>query len=211
MTAQHHELVDAIGVQRVIPVLRTETVTDAVDTALVCAENGMPAVELTTSTPGVAEAARRLSGLGVTVGVGTVRDAREIPALVDAGARFVVSYFRPEGFVAAAISAGALPIPGALTPTEIQTAASEGAGVIKIFPGWQSDPRVIADLVPLVQGVRYIVTAGLTPESTTRWFAAGALAVGTGRALGTVATIGADAVAANVRRVLAEAGAGSQA
>jgi 2-dehydro-3-deoxyphosphogluconate aldolase/(4S)-4-hydroxy-2-oxoglutarate aldolase len=209
VTAQHEQLTEAIAAQRVIPVLRTETVDDAVETALVCAENGMIAVELTTSTPDVAEAARRLGGSGVTVGVGTIRDAGEIAPLVDAGARFVVSYFRPEGFVAAALAAGALPIPGALTPTEIQTAASEGARIIKIFPGWQSDPRVIGDLAPLVRGVRYIVTAGLTPESTTRWFAAGALAVGTGRALGTVATIGADAVAVNVRRVLAEAGAGA--
>jgi len=199
MTADIDSLTRAIAAQRVVPVLRTETVQDAIDTARACAAAGITVIELTTSTPDVHRAVRVLADEGLTVGVGTLRNKGELAAVAKAGALFSVSYFTPSGFVERSLDQGLMPIPGVLTPGEIQAAVSAGARTVKIFPAWQSHPRIISDLAPLVGPVDYIVTAGLTDESTLRWLEAGALAVGAGRALGTVATIGADAVRANVR------------
>ncbi|CAN5319300.1 bifunctional 4-hydroxy-2-oxoglutarate aldolase/2-dehydro-3-deoxy-phosphogluconate aldolase [soil metagenome] len=205
MSADIDTLTKAIAAQRVVPVIRTETVEDAIETARACAAGGMSVVELTTSTPDVHRAVRVLANEGLTVGVGTLRHRNELAAVARAGALFSVSYFTPTGFVERSLDQGLMPIPGALTPGEIQTAVSVGARVVKIFPAWQSDPRIIADLAPLVGPVDYIVTAGLTDESTLRWLEAGALAVGTGRALGTAASIGAEAVRDNVHTALLHA------
>jgi 2-dehydro-3-deoxyphosphogluconate aldolase/(4S)-4-hydroxy-2-oxoglutarate aldolase len=192
--------------QRVIPILRTATVADAIATARVCFRAGMTAIELTTSTQNVREAVSVLASEGVTVGVGTIRSAEEIAVFAAEGASFVVSYFTPEGFVRASIDAGVIPVPGVLTPGEMQRATSEGAGILKIFPSWQSSPKIIGDMAPLLGAVDYIATAGLTPETTRGWLEAGALAVGTGRALGTVAINGEKHVEAYAREILAFAG-----
>jgi len=90
-----------------------------------------------------------------------------------------------------------------LTPNEMQHAVSEGASILKVFPAWQSNPRVIADMAPLLGAVDYVATAGLTRPHMRDWLSAGALAVGIGRSLGTVETVSENLVRENVRALLA--------
>lgn len=204
------DLMTLLARQRVLPILRTASVEDAVATARVCGQEGMEAVELTTTVPDVLVAARTLADEGLTVGIGTLRSAAELASVAEAGARFAVSYFIPDQFISESIALGLLPVPGVLTPNEVQRAVSAGARVVKVFPAWQSDPRLIGDLEPLVRDVHYIATGGLTQQTSAEWLAAGALAVGTGRALGTVATVGEDALRRNIRQTLSDAGAGME-
>jgi len=196
------ELLSAIEAQRVVPVLRTKTVEDAIDTARVCISEGLNVIEFTTSTPGYMEAVKVLAQEGALVGVGTLRDTENLANIRQAGALFSVSYFAPHNFVKASIENNLLPIPGVLTPTEMQLAVNDGAKILKIFPAWQSNPRVIGDVAPLIGPIKFMPTGGLTPESIKEWIKAGAIAIGAGSQLGTLQNVGEEKLRLNIRAAL---------
>lgn len=178
------DLARALENQRFLPVIRSESEEYAIRLGRALREAGVDHIELTTPIPNVIRAVEVLADEGCTVGVGTVRESSEIRAFADAGARFVVSYFNPVNFVTSANDAGVFPIPGAVTPSEIQRARDEGASLIKLFPAWMSHPRIISDLKVIIPGVRYIATGGITLENASKWLRGGALAVGVGSGFG---------------------------
>lgn len=193
-----------IRAQFVIPVLRCSTPDGAIATALALAEGGLKIVELTISTPDVFVAVERLRSEGLCAGVGTVTRPAEVHTAADAGANFVVSFTRPAGFMEAAASRTVLAVPGAMTPTEVHAAVLEGAGVVKLFPARVLGREIIADLRPLMPGVRFIATGGipLAPASISAWLRSGATAVGIGRALGEVDEVGTTEVTRRARRTV---------
>lgn len=197
-----NELLSAIEAQRLVPVLRTKTVEDAIKTARVCVSEGLKVIEFTTSTLGYIEAVEVLAKEGAFIGVGTLRDIENLAKIRQAGAMFSVSYFAPNSFVKESIKNDLMPIPGVLTPTEMQLAVNDGAQVLKIFPAWQSSPRVIGDVAPLIGPIKFMPTGGLNPESIKEWIKAGAIAVGAGSQLGTLQTVGEEKLRMNIRAAL---------
>lgn len=201
--------IEVIAEQRVVPVLRCADWRDAVETARACAAAGCRAVELTMSTPQVERAVAALAGGDVVVGVGTVTTSRSAEELAAAGAAFVVSFCRPDGFVAAAHRAGLAAIPGAATPSEIQACVEDRADAVKLFPARLLTAAFLRDVRPLFPGLRAMATGGVAPsrESLGPWLAAGAFAVGIGSQLGTVSEDGAGEVMRRCAAALAAAGA----
>lgn len=196
LAAPTSDALTELGRQRWVPVLRCSDPDDAVATSLACHEAGADVVELTYSTPGVLEAVRALTEAGMHVGVGTVRTTAQVHDAVEAGASFVVSFYRPRGFLAAAAEAGALAIPGALTPQEICDALDEGARAVKVFPARLVPPAYLSDLRAVLGPVPILATGGIAadPAGIQPWLDAGAWCVGVGGQLGTVARDGADVV-----------------
>ena len=197
-------ILDLIERQRVIPILRTDDLGDALTLARACARARLNVVELTHTTPRVEEAVRILSDEGLSVGVGTVTRAEQVSAAAQAGARFVVSFARPRGMVATAGELGLAAIPGAFTPTEIEACLSEGAPAVKLFPARAVSPGYLRDIRAVLPGLRAMVTGGLTAsaESIGPWLDAGALAVGLGGDLGRAAD-GAEEVERRARAAVA--------
>jgi 2-dehydro-3-deoxyphosphogluconate aldolase/(4S)-4-hydroxy-2-oxoglutarate aldolase len=189
---------EAIADQRVVPVIRCGDLEDAVQTARAAAAAGMRVVELTLTTPGVYEAIRELDGL--LVGLGTLTSADDVAPAVEAGAAFLVSFGNPSGFVAAAREAGVPALPGVLTPGE---ALAAGTDVMKLFPARLVSPAYLRDLAAVMPTARFVPTGGIEPADAGAWLAAGALAVGLGSSLGTVARVGADEVERRCRAALA--------
>jgi 2-dehydro-3-deoxyphosphogluconate aldolase/(4S)-4-hydroxy-2-oxoglutarate aldolase len=201
------DVLERIAAQRVVPVLRSGDVADAVATARACARAGMEVIELTHSTPDVEIAIRELSRDGVTVGVGTVTSAAQVEPAIAAGAAFVVSFTAPEGMVQAARALGVPAIPGALTPTEVADCLAQGAPAVKLFPARGLAPAYLRDLRAVMPQLRAIVTGGLraSAEDVVPWLEAGALAVGLGGDIGTAVADGAEEVERRAREALAAA------
>ncbi len=195
------DTLEHIASQGVVPVIRAGTVEDAVATARACARAGMQVIELTQSVPDVDRALEQLRGEGLVLGVGTITDTRAIESAARASARFVVSYTNPPGFVQRARELQMTAIPGALTPTEFAGCADQGAPAIKLFPGRIVDPSYLGDLRAVLGDVRILVTGGIG-QHIRAWLEAGALAVGLGSDLGTVAEVGADEVERRASRAL---------
>ncbi len=176
-------LVEASGV---VAIIRTAAPSDLVAVAAALHRGGVPLVEITLTVPdalAVIRDASRALGDQAVIGAGTVLDPVTARLAILAGAGFVVGpTFDPDIAQTCRLFDRAY-IPGALTPTEILTAWRGGASVVKVFPGSVATPRYFRDvLAPLAQ-VRLMPTGNVDLTTAPEYIAAGAVAVGVGKAL----------------------------
>lgn len=122
---------------------------------------------------------------GMYLGIGTIKNAEQAKAFVDAGADYLISPGVVEEAAKVADQNGLLYVPGAMTPTEIIKAESFGSTLVKIFPGNIVGPGFVSAIKELFSGLKFIITGGVEPEegNLRGWFNAGAAAVGMGSKL----------------------------
>ncbi|TDD69656.1 bifunctional 4-hydroxy-2-oxoglutarate aldolase/2-dehydro-3-deoxy-phosphogluconate aldolase [Jiangella aurantiaca] len=169
---------------------------------------GITCLEITLTSPGALEAIKAVRAElpdSVDVGAGTVIDADQARAVVDAGAGFVVSPSVEPDVVAVAREAGIPAYPGALTPTEVLTAWRAGATVVKLFPGSAVGPSYISALRGPFPDIAVMPTGGVSLDNIGDWIRAGAAGVGLGGPLLGDAADGGDlgALAERAARALA--------
>ena len=159
---------------------RLRAVIDAI------AEGGVRAIEVTMSVPGAVGLIAKLAPAlpsSILFGAGTVIDAATARAVIDAGARFIVSpVFRRE-VIDACHERDIVVAPGCFSPTEILDAHEYGADVVKVFPATALGPSYIKDIRAPLPQVRLMPTGGVTLDNAGDWIRAGAVAVGVGSAL----------------------------
>jgi 2-dehydro-3-deoxyphosphogluconate aldolase / (4S)-4-hydroxy-2-oxoglutarate aldolase len=172
-------------------------------------EGGVRAIEVTMTVPDAVSLIRRLAPSlppDVLLGAGTVVDAETARAVIDAGARYVVSpVFRPD-VIAECHKRGAAAAPGCFTPTEILNAHDMGADIVKVFPATALGPQFIKDVRAPLPQLKLMPTGGVSLDNAGDWIRAGAVAVGAGSALVDAKAIDEgrlDAIAANARRIVA--------
>jgi 2-dehydro-3-deoxyphosphogluconate aldolase/(4S)-4-hydroxy-2-oxoglutarate aldolase len=173
--------IEEIGI---IPVIRVASVDDARRAVDAIREGGIPIVEITMTVPGapkiIGELAREY-GEELLTGAGTVLNAKNAEACLDAGAQFLVSPGISIPVSEIAAKRGVLAIPGALTPTEVMRAMEMDAELIKIFPcGSAGGPKHIKALKAPFPQARLIPTGGVSLSNANEYFAAGAFALGAG-------------------------------
>jgi 2-dehydro-3-deoxyphosphogluconate aldolase/(4S)-4-hydroxy-2-oxoglutarate aldolase len=138
------------------------------------------------TTPGALEAiaaAGRALGDEALIGAGSVLDAPTARAAILAGARFIFSPILNVEVIEMAHRYDCVAVPGALTPTEILTAWSAGADVVKVFPANHFGPQYIKDLHGPMPQVKLTPTGGVDLNTATDWIKAGAVAIGVGSSL----------------------------
>ncbi len=174
-------VLDALRDDKVLAVVRADSIPDAGELCRALAAGGIRVVELTFTTPDVVRHVRRAadasSETGALLGVGTVLTAEQAHAAVDAGARFLVTPgVRAE--VARAASAAGVPVfLGAFTPTEVAYAVDLGSEAVKIFPAGQLGPKYLKDLHGPYPDVELLPSGGINADNASSFLAAGALAV----------------------------------
>lgn len=171
--------------ERVIALIRAESSASLIDCARALSEGGLNVIELTMTTPGaidlVAQVSEKLPQ--VMLGLGTVLDAATARAGVAAGAKFIVTpALRPE-VIEACRQLGVPVLSGALTPTEIASAADLGADVIKIFPAEFFGPAYIKSLRAVFPRLQFVPTGGVTVKTVVDFLRAGAFATAAGSSL----------------------------
>ena len=173
------------------------------------AEGGVRAIEVTMTVPGAVELIGTLARSlppEILLGAGTVTDAATARAVIEAGARYVVSpVFRRE-VIAACHERGVAAAPGCFTPTEILDAHDAGADVVKVFPATALGPQYIKDVRAPLPQLRLMPTGGVSLDNAGDWIRAGAVAVGVGSALVDTKAIDEgrfDVLTSNARRIVA--------
>jgi 2-dehydro-3-deoxyphosphogluconate aldolase/(4S)-4-hydroxy-2-oxoglutarate aldolase len=158
---------------RIIPVLTAESVDDAVRACEAIVAGGLTSVEITFRTDAALEAIRRACRIdGLVVGAGTVRTEAQLAAALDAGVQFAVAPSTNPAVIRAAQRAGVEFVPGAATPTEIDSARSLGCEVVKIFPAaLVGGPAFIKAVSPLFPDVTFVPTGGITAENAPDYLA----------------------------------------
>jgi 2-dehydro-3-deoxyphosphogluconate aldolase/(4S)-4-hydroxy-2-oxoglutarate aldolase len=148
---------------RVIPVVTVQDAATAAPLAQALVAGGLPVVEITLRTPAGLDAIRAASLVpGSVVGAGTVTNATQAEAAVDAGAVFLVSPGLVEDVVAIAARRRVLVLPGIATPTEMLHAMALGCDTVKVFPASVlGGPALVRALAALGTGVEFVPTGGI--------------------------------------------------
>ena len=140
-TARHSAQVDAVfALAPVIPVLTIERLDDALPLARALADNGLPVLEITLRTTCAVDAialiARELQN--ACVGAGTVLNARDLDAVVQAGARFAISPGATDTLYRIGAECPIPLIPGIATASELMSGIEHGWRRFKFFPAESS-------------------------------------------------------------------------
>jgi 2-dehydro-3-deoxyphosphogluconate aldolase / (4S)-4-hydroxy-2-oxoglutarate aldolase len=176
-----------------IPVLRARSVEEGHALVDAMIAGGITVIEVTMTVPNAVELLRELKkrhGANILLGSGTVTDAAQAEATIDAGAEFVVSPSLHPDVIAKTKQLGKVSIPGALTPTEVITAWRAGADYVKVFPcsamGGASYLKALRAPFP---DLKLIPTGGVTLATASEFLKAGACALGVGSDLVNTAAI----------------------
>jgi len=170
----------------VVAVIRASSTDQLVGLTEALLAGGVPAIEVTMSTPKAIAGIEMLAdkfGESAVIGVGTVIDAATARDAIAAGAQFVVSPVFDEEIVATARRYGKIMIPGAFTPTEILRAWTAGADVVKVFPSTALGPQYFKDILAPLPQLRLTPTGGVDMKNAADWIKAGAVFVGAGSSL----------------------------
>lgn len=170
----------------VIAVIRADSSEQLVDVCRALGAGGVTACEITMTTPGALEAisaARRELGEEAVIGAGSVLDAATARAAILAGARFIFAPTLDVEVIEMAHRYDCAAVPGALTPTEILTAWSAGADLVKVFPANHFGPQYIRDIHGPLPQVKLTPTGGVNLDTAADWIRAGCVALGVGSAL----------------------------
>ncbi len=155
----------------VIPVLVVEEVSHAKPMAEALVAGGLRVLEITLRTPCALEALQEMKQVeGAIVGAGTVLNAADLRAAIDAGAEFIVSPGLTEPLGKAAVDSGIPFLPGIASSGDIMRGLDLGLRHFKFFPAMASGglPALKALAGPFGQ-VYFCPTGGITPQTAPDW------------------------------------------
>src|SRR5437667_3002997 len=164
-----------------VAVIRTDSIERALGAANAVIAGGFRIIEITYSFNGATEAIAKLSDANendLLIGAGTILNRGQVREAVGAGARFLVSPCVLPEVIDAARELQVAIIPGAFTPTEIFTAWSLGADIVKIFPAVRFGPEYLKAIRGPLPHIPIMPTSGVDASNVAEWFRAGAVAVG---------------------------------
>lgn len=119
------------------------------------------------------------------VGIGTIKNPKQATEFIQAGAHFIVCPVVDLEIGKLVHDAGLLWVPGCFSPTEINLASQNGAGLIKLFPANLLGPAFMSAIKDLFPGQLFIPTGGVEIEASniSAWFKSGVCGVGMGSKL----------------------------
>jgi 2-dehydro-3-deoxyphosphogluconate aldolase/(4S)-4-hydroxy-2-oxoglutarate aldolase len=178
------KILKQIGEIGLMPVLRANSVKEALAIADAIVAGGVTVLEVTMTVPGAIKVMEQLvekAGDKLLVGAGTVLDPETARACLLAGAQFVVSPALNVKTIEMCRRYSAPIIPGVLTPTEVVTAWQAGADIVKVFPcSAVGGAKYLKALKAPLPQVAMIPTGGVSLATAAEFLEAGAYALGVG-------------------------------
>lgn len=147
---------------------------------------GIKLAEVTLNTPNalqIIQMMRKKYEGRMVIGAGTVLNAAYADEAIRAGAQFLISPNVDQGMIERALANEVLPIPGALTPTEIVQAMNFGASTVKLFPCSSLGPSYLKELKGPLSDVNLLAVGGITKDNAATYLKAGAFSIGIGGSL----------------------------
>mmetsp|Transcript_9046 Transcript_9046/g.10849 ORF Transcript_9046/g.10849 Transcript_9046/m.10849 type:complete len:233 (-) Transcript_9046:1672-2370(-) len=172
----------------VVAILRGNSATRTAVRANTLVEYGCTTLEVTKDSKSFravfSEVVKKVGDRAV-LGVGSCYTAEDVEEVASLGGKYALSPVNPPGFIEACRKLGIVSIVGCCTPTEAYKAHIEGADFIKLFPAQLWSPAVLKGLTSIkkFKGMKFLVTGGITNETSKEWFACGASVIGAGGSL----------------------------
>lgn len=163
------EQISKIGI---VPVVKIDRAEDALPLAKALCAGGLPCAEMTFRTDAAAEAIRIMTANfpAMCVGAGTVLNAEQVDAAVEAGAKFIVSPGLNPRTVKYCLEKNVPITPGTSSPSDIEQAIELGLDVVKFFPAEQSGglAKIKAMAAPYVN-MKFMPTGGINAKNLTSY------------------------------------------
>jgi 2-dehydro-3-deoxyphosphogluconate aldolase / (4S)-4-hydroxy-2-oxoglutarate aldolase len=166
---------------RAIAVIRAPKMDLGEKMAAAVAVGGMRLIEVTWNSDRSADLISQLRTQlpDCIIGTGTLFNVQQLQDAIACGAQFLFSPHTDPEMIKAAVAKDVPIIPGALTPTEIVTAWSQGASCVKVFPVQAvGGTSYIQSLQGPLGHIPLIPTGGVTLENAKDFLQVGAVAVG---------------------------------
>ena len=159
------EQISKIGI---VPVVKIDRAEDALPLARALCAGGLPCAEVTFRTDAAAEAIGIMTKNfpDMCVGAGTVLNAAQVDAAVEAGAQFIVSPGLNPRTVQYCLDKNVPITPGTSSPSDIEQAIELGLDVVKFFPAEQSGglAKIKAMAAPYVN-MKFMPTGGINAKN----------------------------------------------
>ncbi len=169
-----HPILEQIRFIGLVPVIKLNDPSKAVDLAKALKAGGIPVAEVTFRAAGadkaIAAIAKELPD--VLVGAGTVITVDQVKRAVEAGAKYIISPgFDPE-VVGYCIDHGIPVTPGCTNASEVGIATKMGLEVVKFFPAEAAGGlKVLKALAGPFPNMRFIPTGGIGPSNLLDYLA----------------------------------------
>lgn len=165
-----------------VAVVRANSPEKAIRISEACLEGGIRNIEITFTTPRAEEAITHLNQKhpNMVVGAGTVLDPITARIAIMAGAQFIVSPSCNEDIIKLCHLYQIPYMPGCETITEMVSAMSLGADVIKLFPGSAFGPDYVKAIKGPLPDINLMPTGGVDITNVGQWLNNGCVAVGIG-------------------------------
>lgn len=165
---------DVLRLSPVIPVVVVDDAAYAAPLARAISIGGLKTIEITLRTAAALDAIREAKAAApeLVIGAGTVLNAKDLDAAMEAGAAYALSPGGTPKLMKAARKAAIPFIPGVATSSEIMRGLDLGYTCFKFFPaeqaGGASAVKSLAGPLPLA---RFCPTGSITPEKAPAYLA----------------------------------------
>ena len=134
-------------------------------------------------TAQVIEAVARAFEWKMLIGAGTVVSVDLVELVAKAKGRFIITPNVNLDVISRALDRSLVPMPGAMTPTEIMTAHDAGCPFIKLFPAVNLGTDYVKNVRAPLSHVRLLAVGGIDTKNILDYFAAGCVGAGIGSSL----------------------------
>lgn len=174
MSVMNPNVRDVLALVPVVPVIVIDDAQQAAPLARALVAGGLRVLEVTLRTEAGLEAIARMRDAvpDAIVGAGTVLNAEQLAAAVDAGSQFVVSPGFSAELCRLAGRHGVAMLPGVVTATEIMAALDIGVDTLKFFPAARSGgAALLRDFASVFGRVKFCPTGGIDLRSAPEYLA----------------------------------------
>jgi len=116
----------------------------------------------------------------MTIGAGTVLTKEQVRLTAEAGGKFIISPDTNEEVIKETARLGLVSIPGALTPTEAESAHRHGADFVKLFPVSSLGPSYLKAITAPLSHIKFLAVGGVNDGNIAEYLRSGAVGVGIG-------------------------------
>ncbi len=184
-----NEVIEAIKREKIIVIIRGVKSELLVPLAEAMYKGGIRLIEVTysadktVSDEATAENIRSLCTAfegRMYIGAGTVLEEKQVELTKEAGGSFIISPDVCECVIHKTRELNMVSMPGAVTPTEMQTAHKAGADFIKIFPAVNLGPAYIKAVKAPLSHISFTAVGGINENNIGEYLKAGVSGFGIG-------------------------------
>lgn len=185
----NHDVLADIEHEKIIAIVRGAKSEQCLEAARALYDGGIRLMEITydqsepsswNATAEAIHAIRDEFAGRMHIGAGTVTNIELVDLTYSASGQFVISPDTNVRVIEKTKELGMISLPGAMTPSEIMTAHSAGADIVKLFPAAELGPGYLKAVLAPLNHVKIMAVGGINKDNIRIFIEAGACGAGVG-------------------------------